>query len=492
MSWLLCSGLHAAHVRRADLTALLDLYRILGGEQWKQRGGWDITGVADPCTTHWHGVGCDDPCDAVLDATVLPRGVTLLDATRTPCRKGRITSIRLRDNWLHGNISSWHSVAELHQLSHLDLSLNGQNLTGSLPSQLSTLRNLDFLDVSSNALTGHLPDFSAINGAAKRSQANASAAVAGAGSSANSDDNDNDDDDDPFELDTANFANNLISGTVPAALGLHTKLALVDIGFNALSGSLPSTLGELGGSLEVLYASANRLDGTLPTQIGRLERLRYLHADRNAISGTLPSSLGKLRALRALQLSRDAISGSVPTQLGGASDLRSLKLNDNRLDGNLTRWESLGAHAGLSMLDLYNNSMSGELPASIARLHKLRFLYVDQTHLRPLTLFYCRERLPLPLHFGNKVRAIVRPSRRGMSWQQHAALCPRRYAPRPARKGISHRSRRRSPPRLVPIWQYNFKIVRDRYHEMASAVCPDPYDVNLAFNPLSAWGQYAD
>ena len=115
--WLLCSGLHAAHVRRADLSALLDLYRILGGEQWKDRAGWDPTGTADPCTTHWHGVGCDDPCDAVLDATVLPRGVSLLDATRVPCRKGRITSIRLRDNRLHGNISSWHSVAELHELS---------------------------------------------------------------------------------------------------------------------------------------------------------------------------------------------------------------------------------------------------------------------------------------------------------------------------------------------------------------------------------------
>ena len=66
-----------------------------------------------------------------------------------------------------------------------------------------------------------------------------------------------------------------------------------------------------------------------------------------------------------------------------------------------------------------------------------------------------------------------------------------------------HLSSARPRSNLVPIplvrtaysaraRQYNFKIVRDRYDEMASAECADPYDVELAFNPLSAWGQYAD
>ena len=443
------SGLHAAAIRQADLAALLDLYRLLGGEQWIEKSSWDPTGVVDPCATRWYGVGCDDPCDALLDATVLPQGKTLQEAIRVPCRKGRITSIRLRANNLRGNLSRWSSVGELHELSHLDLSVNGRNLTGSLPSQLSTLRNLDFLDLSSNGLTGRLPDFGSVNGVAERRQLNRSVVVApraaragSAGSAGAFDPRFDPANRPPFELDTANFAYNQLSGTIPSQLGLHTKLTLLDVGFNSLSGSLPTQLGELGASLEVLYGSNNRLDGTLPTQLGRLDRLRYLDAHRNDVSGTLPSaSMGTLRSLRALQLFENSLSGSIPTQLGRATQLWSLRLNDNRLDGNLTLWRTLGDLYGLITLDLYNNSMSGELPKSLARLSKLRFLYVDQTHLRPLTLFYCRERLPLALHFGNK---------------------------------------------------YNFKIVRDRYEEMASAECADPYDVNLAFNPLSAWGQYAD
>lgn len=430
--WLLCSsGFHMAAIRQADLTALLDLYRILGGDEWIERSSWDPAGVVDPCATRWYGVGCVDPCDAVLDAAVLPRGITSLqEALRVPCREGRITSIRLRANNLRGNLSNWHSVGELHELSHLDLSVNGRNLTGSIPSQLSTLRNLDFIDLSSNGLTGRLPDFGGINGVAER-RLNKSAVIAPRAGTTRP----------PFELDTANFAHNQLSGTIPTEVGLHTKLALFDVGFNSLSGSLPTQLGALGATVEVLYASDNRLDGTLPTQLGRLGRLRYLDASRNDVSGTLPSSVGKLRSLRALQLSENSISGSIPTQLGKTRDLWSLKLNDNRLDGNLTLWKSLGELHGLISLDLYNNSMFGEIPPSVARLTKLRFLYVDQTHLRPLTIFYCRERLPLSLHFGNK---------------------------------------------------YNFKMVRDRYEEMASSKCDDPYDVNLAFNPLSAWGQYAD
>ena len=32
-----------------NLSALLDLYKLLGGEQWAERSNWDPMGATDPC-----------------------------------------------------------------------------------------------------------------------------------------------------------------------------------------------------------------------------------------------------------------------------------------------------------------------------------------------------------------------------------------------------------------------------------------------------------
>ena len=47
----------------------------------------------------------------------------------------------------------------------------------------------------------------------------------------------------------------------------------------------------------------------------------------------------------------------------------------------------------LRWLDVYNNSMTGDVPASIADLINIENLYLANEHLRPLRQGYCGQRM---------------------------------------------------------------------------------------------------
>lgn len=72
--------------------------------------------------------------------------------------------------------------------------------------------------------------------------------------------------------------------------------------YNELEGTLPSELGKLW-NLRVLYLGRNHLHGTIPTELGSIEKLASLSLQQNELSGTIPQdSLKNLGRLRALQL----------------------------------------------------------------------------------------------------------------------------------------------------------------------------------------------
>ena len=103
--------------RRQDKAALLTFFRLLGGDFWHRNDGWDPSGSSDPCSVRWHGVGCVDPCDPLLDGH--------------DCFFGRIVSISLDDNNLTGSLAEWTELGELHNLSTLELPNNA--IGGHIP-----------------------------------------------------------------------------------------------------------------------------------------------------------------------------------------------------------------------------------------------------------------------------------------------------------------------------------------------------------------------
>ena len=119
----------------------------------------------------------------------------------------------------------------------------------------------------------------------------------------------------------------------------------------------------------------NNLSGTLPADLGKLERLEVLTLDRNALTGAIPSELGNLRNLARLSMNRNQLTGAIPSELGSLSNLSIIGLARNSLSGSLPT--SLGNLSGLTKLSLHDNTaLSGPLPSGFTGLANLQRLAV--------------------------------------------------------------------------------------------------------------------
>ena len=106
-----------------DRAALAALYNATNGSSWRDDTNW----VSSRPLGEWHGVSTD--------------------------ADGRVTELDLRDNQLSGSIPS-----ELGNLANLErLTLYDNELSGSIPSQLGNLAYLQALGLGSNQLSGSIP-----------------------------------------------------------------------------------------------------------------------------------------------------------------------------------------------------------------------------------------------------------------------------------------------------------------------------------------------
>ena len=121
-------------------------------------------------------------------------------------------------------------------------------------------------------------------------------------------------------------------GRIPSELGRLTKLRFLNLSHNELSGHIPPELGNLA-NLEVLDLSGNVLTGDIPTELGGLESLKVLNLSENALTGGVPTGLSGLENLEALYLFDNALTGRFPQELGDLLKLDRLYLSGNRLTG---------------------------------------------------------------------------------------------------------------------------------------------------------------
>ena len=217
----------------SERQALIALYNATTGDSWSDNHGWKtpplaLDGFAMPGTEEtWAGVTVD-----VANSTV--------------------TQLNLIYHNLSGSIPS--SISDLGGLQYLDLS--GNSLSGSIPPELGGLTNLSFLSLYSNQLSGSIPGE--------------------IGSLTN--------------LQTLMLFQNQLSGPIPAALGSLTSLFICHLGENQLSGTIPAALSGLTGAQQIVLSS-NRLTGPIPAELGSLTGLMYLYLNGNQLSGPIPTAL---------------------------------------------------------------------------------------------------------------------------------------------------------------------------------------------------------
>ncbi len=79
--------------------------------------------------------------------------------------------------------------------------------------------------------------------------------------------------------------------------------------------------------LEELNLSGNNLIGSLPAEVGRLQKLKSLNISNNKMTG-LPAEIGQLLSLEELNVSNNQLTG-LPYELGNLKNLKTFTISGN-------------------------------------------------------------------------------------------------------------------------------------------------------------------
>jgi len=264
--------------RYRDSLALIALYNATGGPNWTKKDNWKVPGK--PIDT-WYGVQTNGG-DCVIELKLQNNNLTGTIPTEIG-NFSRIEGIDFFDNNIAGNIPT--SIANLTSLIALSLSYNA--LSGGIPFTIGDLTNLEYLEL---------------------------------------------------------FGNPNLNGVIPSDIGNLTNLLVLDLWGCGLTGSIPSTIGNLT-KLNTLKLFENNLSGSIPTSIGQLKNLEilYLH-DNPILSGIIPASIGTIGALKEITLYATKLSGLIPSTFNNLTNLQWLYIgppyNSNYTGANFEGWEN--------------------------------------------------------------------------------------------------------------------------------------------------------
>jgi hypothetical protein len=201
-----------------------------------------------------------------------------------------------KTGWLNGPVSNWYGVMLIS--GRVDaLSLDGNNLTGNLPSAITNLKAIEYLDLGDNKLTGSISS-SVSNLTILRS---------------------------------LGLRNNLLTGTIPSSIGTIPTLSDIYFGINKLTGTIPTSIGNLPNLIN-LELSHNQLTGTIPASFNNLTKLALLDLRQNQLKGTIPTNIGNFVDIYYLDLGSNLLTGPIPTNLANLQGLTTFRLDSNKFD----------------------------------------------------------------------------------------------------------------------------------------------------------------
>ena len=239
-----------------------------------------------------------------------------------------------RDGWLSADSTPWHGITLNERGRVVEINLESNNLSGSLPATIGNLSELQVLNLYDNQLMDSLPS----------SLGNLS------------------------RLKVLRLTKNNLTGKIPASLGNLSKLQRLLLTDNNLAGSIPLSLSNLY-NLGELTLNNNQLSDTIPSWVGSLSKLYKLLLSYNHFSGNIPTSLSNLSYLWILNLSNNELTGNIPSSLGSLFKLQKLYLANNRLTGSIpSSFANFFTTSPLLILDISHNHLSGKIPVSLDSL----------------------------------------------------------------------------------------------------------------------------
>ncbi|KAL2479014.1 putative leucine-rich repeat receptor-like serine/threonine-protein kinase [Forsythia ovata] len=284
-------------------------------------------------------------------------------------------NVDFSENFLTGKIP-----AEIGKCPNLwNLNLYSNQLIGEIPASLANASDMWNLDVENNRLSGELP---------WRILTKLNQMVYLHLSYNHMVSHDNNTNLEPFFTALANCSYLMelelvamgLGGTLPSSIGgIGISLDQLSLQENQITGSIPPDVRNLS-IITVLNLTSNRLSGTIPAEIGELSHLVQLSLSYNIFTDEIPASLGYIPNLGLMDLSNNRLSGQIPEDFGNLVRINSLFLNNNLLSGKIP--VTLGRCTSLYKLDLSYNRLTGNIPPEISGMREIRiFLNLSHNHL---------------------------------------------------------------------------------------------------------------
>ncbi|KAF8017472.1 hypothetical protein BT93_H2597 [Corymbia citriodora subsp. variegata] len=216
-------------------------------------------------------------------------------------------------------------------LSVFGLAFN--HISGTLPSGIGNLINLERMGMTGNDISGDIPsEIKNLN-----------------------------------KIKIMYLSQNNFSGHIPESIGNLTMLTKLKLHSNNLQGPIPSSLGNCQ-SLLLLDLSTNNLSGKIPSEIMGLPSLSiYLNLSRNSLTGSLPQEVGNLKNLGELRLDKNRLSQQIPSSIGSCESMESLYVQDNFFEGPIP--STMNSTKGLRVLNVSNNRLFGQIPEFLGLLY---------------------------------------------------------------------------------------------------------------------------
>ena len=248
----------------ADRAALVELYMATDGDKWTRKDNW----LTDAPLGDWYGVTTDS--------------------------QGRVTRLSLEGNNLVGTIP--FALGDLHaSLTHLYLT--GNALHGKIPPDLGRLVYLEVMSLKGNSLSGPIPEELG----------------------------------ELYQLRTLYLSDNRLTGTIPPDFLYLCNLSLRELYLdgNKLHGNLPSSFAPCTEQLRVLHLHGNDFEGPFPLWLASLKNLTYLTLEaraKPACRRTAASGLGCVTSTSAERWLKPTLPPGAARASGtpGASSRRPL------------------------------------------------------------------------------------------------------------------------------------------------------------------------